>query len=538
MTRILTSLQKKFTQGYARFHPTSATALGIKGYDGVFLDYSPSSYQSYLSEISILAHSLRLIKPPLGSSDWIDCRLLKNKIKLEKKEWEFQSHLKDPSLYVSEVLYGLWYLWVRPFSRQERFEAMMGRLAKIPDFLDQARSLLQFPVKVWLCMAQEEIVGLKSFLQDCEKELLRTYPREKPSIQKVIGRALKASKDFETFLKKNISKKASPSFAVGAAHFDFLLKTYHGYSQGHEEILKIGQKVFQEVQEELKETAAKIRKGASWESLIDAIKKEHPSQRNLMASYQKASRALKKFLLKSRLVQIPKGEKLRIIPTPLFARNTVPYAAYIDPPLFGKDLTGHFFVTPVPNTKGARAQEYLKEHSEASIIITSLHEGYPGHHLQFVWQALSTSPLRKLFNCSSYYEGWALYCEQMMGEVGYYDNKAKLLQLKDKLWRACRVIVDVGMHTQGLGDEEAVDFLSRNARMSKAAARADVNWYTQRPSVPQSYLTGMLQIKSLRHEAQRAWGKRYSLSRFHHWFLQYGAIPVPFIRKALKREGE
>jgi len=165
--------------------------------------------------------------------------------------------------------------------------------------------------------------------------------------------------------------------------------------------------------------------------------------------------------------------------------------------------------------------------------VTSLHEAYPGHHLQFAKQKNAPGTMMKIFHCSSFFEGWALYCEEMMYEQGYYDAPTRLIQLKDKLWRACRILVDVNIQRGEWSDEEAVSFMARELKMARASARADVNWYTMSPTIPQSYFSGMLRIKALREKVQKKQGAKFSLKKFHDDFLQFGAIPIPLVEKAL-----
>jgi len=535
MNRSLSKFETQFLKDYCAFHPTTATSLGFAEHNGSFSDFSEASVRAYLGRLSELKKDIQGLKPSRyeDPQDAIDQDLFLRKIELEKKELTvFRPHRNDPSTYVSEVLYGLWFLQVRPYSRDEKIEGLLSRLLQVRDLFAQAKLLLRRPPSVWLKIARAEAEGLFHFLNSSRRQEEGLPSWAKGVFQKAYEAALDATDDFQKFLRLKLSKEAKGRFAVGPKNFEFLLKTYHGFTEGAAVILKRGEEVFAQTQEELQDVAGRIRKGVRWEALIDEIKGDHPSQKNLIATYQSAVKKTIRFLKGRGLVSIPAGERLRVIPTPEFARSTIPYAAYIDPPLFARDRTGHFFVTPVSGDP-AKAGQYLKEHSYASLLITSLHEGYPGHHLQFVYQANLKRPIRKLFNCSSYYEGWALYCEEMMGEAGFYNQKARLLQLKDKLWRACRVIVDVKMHTKGMSDNEAVDFLTKNARMAKASARADVNWYTQRPTVPLSYLTGMLKIKGLRDEVARAWRPRFSLKNFHNRLLGFGAIPISTLRPTL-----
>ncbi|MCC6273529.1 MAG: DUF885 family protein, partial [Deltaproteobacteria bacterium] len=95
------------------------------------------------------------------------------------------------------------------------------------------------------------------------------------------------------------------------------------------------------------------------------------------------------------------------------------------------------------------------------------------------------------------------------------------------------VIVDVNLHTRAMSDAEAVRFMARELKMSPVSARADVNWYTMRPTVPQSYLTGMLRLKVLREKLKKRWGAKFSLRKFHDAVLRCGAIPIPLLEKSL-----
>ncbi|MFO1519177.1 MAG: DUF885 domain-containing protein [bacterium] len=533
----LLKLEKEFLKLYCAFHPVTSTSLGFAEHNGELADHDPRRIKNYLQDLSGIHRRLSLLRATknVAAQERVDFTLLENKILLEDKELTaFRPQHRDPSLYVSEILYGLWFLLVRPFSKEERLEGVLRRLHQVPALFSQARALLKNPPRVWVTIALHEVEGLLYFLKDCRDQLLRTYPKARRELQKAFEKAQEEALAFKKYLKLELLKEAHGKFAVGKKDFDFLLRKYHGLSEDSGQILKLGKEVFLETQELLQQTASQIRKGVRWERVVDEIKKDHPGVKNLLKTYQAQVARTKRFIREKKLVAIPAGERLRVIETPAFARSTIPFAAYIDPPLFAEDRTGTFFLTPVTASDPKTREALLQEHCHASLAVTALHEGYPGHHLQFVYQAGISSPLRKIFNSSSYYEGWALYCEEMMSESGFYDAPARLLQLKDRLWRACRVIVDVGMHTQGMTDDEAVDFLSKNARMAKASARADVNWYTQRPTVPLSYLTGMKKIMSLRDEAKKKWGESFSLKKFHEWFLGFGAIPIPLIRGVLK----
>jgi uncharacterized protein (DUF885 family) len=130
-------------------------------------------------------------------------------------------------------------------------------------------------------------------------------------------------------------------------------------------------------------------------------------------------------------------------------------------------------------------------------------------------------------------EGWALYCEELMKEKGFYpDAGSIIIQLKDQLWRACRVVIDVRLHTGKFSFEDAVEMLVRTARLEEVSAEAEVRRYTQTPTQPLSYLIGRIEIERL----HRDFVKKYphvSLKDFHDRLLSYGTIPVRLVHEQL-----
>src|SRR4030095_888724 len=222
MNSELLKLEKEFLKVYCRFHPTTATSLGLSSHIGEFPDYSEGRVRTYLKALSTLRKRLKSLRNfSVGSEDFIDIWLLNSKILLEEKELKiFQPQRRDPSLYLSEILYGLWFIWVRPFSKREKLKGMTGRLEKIPPLLAQAKNLLSDPPKVWWQIALHELEGLKGFLKDCHRELNRQAPGLKTRFQKIFERAARAVEDFQSFLTKDFKKRAKGPIAVGKKDFD------------------------------------------------------------------------------------------------------------------------------------------------------------------------------------------------------------------------------------------------------------------------------------------------------------------------------
>ncbi len=136
----------------------------------------------------------------------------------------------------------------------------------------------------------------------------------------------------------------------------------------------------------------------------------------------------------------------------------MPFAAYQPPGAFSSDRTGWFYVTE-PYGNGASGQAAsLRDHCRHEIAATALHEGYPGHHLQFLSAQGHDRLVRRLVSTPVTVEGWALYCEDMMGEEGFYRSPEEhFFQQVALLWRALRVVLDVGLHTQAVSFPQAVE---------------------------------------------------------------------------------
>jgi uncharacterized protein (DUF885 family) len=234
----------------------------------------------------------------------------------------------------------------------------------------------------------------------------------------------------------------------------------------------------------------------------------------------------KRFVIDHRIAPLDEG-RLEIVDTPVFERTTIPIASYLAPAPFDVEPAGTFFVTPIDlSRRREEIDAMLEVHSYCSITLASLHEAYPGHHLQHVHAARTGSRLRRLANNPVMSEGWALYCEEMMFEQGFFlDPLTRLQQLRDLLWRACRVVIDIGLHTGRMTIEQAVEFLVEHALLERSSAQSEVKRYALHPTEPLSYLVGRMLLHELREEAKRKLGSRFTLYDFHSALLQSGTVP-------------
>jgi uncharacterized protein (DUF885 family) len=302
-----------------------------------------------------------------------------------------------------------------------------------------------------------------------------------------------------------------------------------------DEILEIGRDAKKTTETELERTGQIIDPKKTWRELIGELEEIHPTAPQLEETYRREMMAARDFVREKRLVTIPVGEELEVRPTQLFERPTLPYAAYMSPAPFEKKQKGFFYVTPIDETQTPEAQAaQLKGHPSYGIPVIALHEAYPGHHLQLVLANRNKNKIRRVMATTVFIEGWALYCEEMMHEAGFYsDPRTVLFKLKDQLWRACRVIIDVGIHTGAMTFDQAVVLLVDAAKLQKVHAEKEVTRYTGSPTQPMSYLIGKKQIMELRRDYQAKMAGNFQLREFHDRLLSFGSIPVALIRKAM-----
>jgi len=226
---------------------------------------------------------------------------------------------------------------------------------------------------------------------------------------------------------------------------------------------------------------------------------------------------------------------VEVVPTPSFLASLVPFAAYEPPPIYLGSQRGRFYVTrPDPSLPPELVAQQRRGHCRHAIAAMVGHEAYPGHHLQLVTAHGLSSEVRRHLWTPVMVEGWALYCEQLLGEAGYYRTpEQRIFQLVNLLWRAIRVVLDVGLHTRGMTPGEAVDYMVEHLPIDRRNAEAEVRRYCAAPAYQICYAVGRRELLSLREDFKRSKGRAYTLNGFHEAVLSYGALPISLIRWGL-----
>ncbi|KXJ57226.1 MAG: hypothetical protein AXW17_13060, partial [Colwellia sp. Phe_37] len=163
----------------------------------------------------------------------------------------------------------------------------------------------------------------------------------------------------------------------------------------------------------------------------------------------------------------------------------------------------------------------------------TFHEAEPGHHLQSaIAQEVEMAEFRKTLYHSAYGEGWGLYSERLAKEMGFYQNPySDFGRLTYEAWRACRLVVDTGIHAKGWTRQQAIDYLAENTALSMADVIGQIDRYITWPAQALSYKIGEIKIRQLRAKAEQALGSKFDIRAFHDQMLKNGSLPMALLEE-------
>ena len=418
----------------------------------------------------------------------------------------------------------------------QRLDRITARLEAAPAYLEASRSRVAgTAVTVWqeteLRNAQD-MPGLFAEVRAAADGVL-----EGPALARLdaaIVAANAALDSWTSFLRDGLAT-ATDDWALGRERYDELVRLRGFGDLDADAILAIGEEQLRLNHEGRRAAARELDPDADEPSVIERLKADHPATfEEALDGYRDAMHRARAYLIEHAIATVPDDEVIEVIPTPEYLRSVMPFAAYFSPARFDADQRGLYVVTPaVDNDPNA-----MLEHYRASISNTSIHEAYPGHHLQLAVASKHPSLTRMLTDAPEFVEGWGMYSEQMMREEGFDAGPAfRTAMYTDAIWRACRIILDVRMHRGELTADEAVDFLVEHTSFETANARAEVRRYTYTPGYQLSYLLGKVLILGLREDEKRRLGPAFSLRAFHDTLLRNGSLPISFHRRLLRGEG-
>ncbi|MEO7477141.1 MAG: DUF885 domain-containing protein, partial [Gemmatimonadales bacterium] len=441
-------------------------------------------------------------------------------------------HERNPVFWVNHLFQGLYaVLSRRADAGSDRAPAALERLRAVPAFLERARETLDAPPAVFVDVALGMLGGGGELVVQLAATLGDEAPTLRDDLREAAGGALQALKAFGTALHEDIEPNTDPhAFAIGEEQFARRLHFEHAVMAGAPELWRYGLHLQEETTAALTALAAELGT-KPWRELVDELRDDAPSADELLDVYRDELERAHAFLLERNLVAVP-AVPCEVVATPSFLSSLVPVAAYEPPPIYLGAQRGRFYVTPPdPTLPPDAAARQRRGHCRHGIPAMVAHEAYPGHHLQLVTAQELPSEVRRHLWTPVMVEGWALYCEQLMVEVGFYRApEQRLFQLVNLLWRAIRIVLDVGLHTRGMSQREAVDYMVEHLPIERSSAEAEVRRYCAWPTYQLCYAVGRRELLRLRDAYREAAGDDFDQRRFHDTLLAYGGLPVSLAR--------
>lgn len=219
----------------------------------------------------------------------------------------------------------------------------------------------------------------------------------------------------------------------------------------------------------------------------------------------------------------------------------LPYGVEPVPDHLAPNYTAGRYVAPPPGS-GQPGLYWVNTHDLESrplytLTALTLHEAVPGHHLQHGLQLeIEDLPaFRRHTYVSAFGEGWALYAERLGAEAGLYDTPYETFgRLTYEMWRACRLVVDTGLHAMGWSRERAMDYLAERTALSRHEVRTETDRYISWPGQALAYKSGEIEIRRLRRTAEEALAADFDLRAFHDAVLSHGTVPLPTLRERVE----
>ena len=514
------SIIEAMIKDFLKLNPVLGTELGLHEYDLLAPDLSRESMELRITLIKKYIKELENIdKLKLTGIRAIDYDVVLSRMK------EFLVFLEDWPLWrmypvgfetVGEMLFP--FLIRDHLPLEHRLEAMESRLKSIDKVILTSIENVDEPYRLWLKYVFMVSKGLQQ-LMDIVKDL--GIRNNKPSLSEASEKAMDIISKMLGKLK-DMESRAKPGFKpIGYELFEKLLKLRF-IDEDINTLRRIG---YEEAKlyKELMIKAAKEMNASSIEEAFSRIREKRArSKDEVFRIYKETIDKARKFIIERDLVEIPLGEKVMIVETPEYLRPIIPFAAYIPPETFSWSLTGIYLVTP-PLT-----DEMFKHHNIYDIANTTVHEAYPGHHVQLIYTKLNPYTTRKVIvRAIDAIEGWAHYCEELMLEKGFNNTpEYKFKVYHDALWRAVRVYVDIELSTGMITFEEAVNKLVKDAYLPREGAYSEALRYTLSPTYQLCYNYGKRRIKKLRKRVKEILGSKYSDKLFHKLILEEGSLPL------------
>lgn len=539
---------------YLREYPMAATSqYGWQPGPGKWTDTSMEARARRREQARARLASLRALNSAtLSRSDRFNYDLLVNRLEEQLDLAAFPSELLavtnrflSPAFQIPENLSRV------PAETVADYEKILDLLRGIADHLNQKTELLQRGVREGIVLPDVAVRAVPSqldtltALEPARSPLLsafRRFPKSIPAAEQgrlakeasaiVDAQVIPALRKFRTYVAeqylprttKNIARSALPN---GKAWYAAEVRRETTTNMTPEEIHTLGLAEVKRLRAEMEAIITKTGFQGSFAAFLEFLRTDprfyFTRPEDLMTAVRDLCKRIDPELsrLFGRLPRTPYG--VREMPAASAPSQTS--ALYTRP---GGTRPGWFSVNTYK----------LETRPKYELEALALHEAVPGHHLQrALEQEIQEVPkFRARFRVNAFSEGWGLYAESLGDELGFYrDPYSKFGQLSMEIWRACRLVVDTGMHSLGWSRQKAIDFMKENTGLSEHNIGAEVDRYIDTPAQALSYKIGELKFKELRKLAETELGPRFDIRAFHDTLLANGSIPLVVLEAEVRR---
>lgn len=532
-----------------RQNPTFATSLGVREYDDRLADPSLQAYDASVAGARDFLAQLNAIDVAVLSDDnKLNHKLLSldlnNDIEAAQYGGKYliMNNRSGPHLNLTNLVGRL------PFFNEADYASYLKRLAAMPEYLNRATGRIRAGLEAgWVqpCAPMEgfeesvnvhlvDEIGDSVFMQPfAEKpaviDVARFAAMREEAAKTIKQAVLPAFAMFGAFYQTDYAPKCraevgTDSMPGGKKYYDYRVRYYTTTDRSADEIHRIGLSEVARIRAEMDEVIKQAGFTGDFKAWLDHLLNtpefypKSAEERMQVAAYisKKMDGELPKLF--GKLPRMPYG--LAEIPLDIAEKTTT---AYYQQPAGDGSRAGFYFVnTTLLETRPLYQLEAL-----------SLHEAVPGHHLQIALaQELDMPDFRRYGGQTVFVEGWGLYAERLGLEAGFYRTPyTNFGRLSYEMWRACRLVVDTGIHSKGWSRQQAIDYMAENSGLSMNNITSEVDRYISWPGQALAYKTGELKIRELRNKAEQALGKNFDVRKFHDKVLENGALPLSILEQ-------
>jgi uncharacterized protein (DUF885 family) len=534
-------------------HPEMATFVGHPGLNDRWSDHSREAIERRKKHTrTALARLQAIDRAALDAADQLNYDLYRRNLELDLESDRFPGELMPISQMSGAQQDLSRILSIMPAFVEQDYLNILARLEGVPAVIRQTLDLLSEGLTRGVVPPTLTVKDVPRQLQ----ELLLMSPEQSPmlaafasfpdtvpakrraslkkaaasALTRKVYPALKKMHEFvvERYLPGTRRSTAWRELPDGADWYAFRVRYFTSTDKTPDQLHELGLQEVARLRAEMERRIADLKFRKGWDAFSEMLRKDprfyFTDARALLGEYRDICKRADAELVKlfGKLPRLPYGVK----PTPEYAARSAP-TAYYQPGSLAGGRPGWYLA----NTYN------LKARPKWEMTALTLHEAVPGHHMQIALaQEMTDLPeFRRYDHHIAFIEGWALYAESLGDEMGMYDDPyQKLGQLNYEMWRACRLVVDTGLHWKRWGRKQAVDFLAANTAKSLHDLTCEVDRYIAMPGQALAYKVGELFIKGLRKRASAALGSRFDLRAFHDALLENAALPLDLLERHIE----